>query len=97
MGCLSKRLIGRTYYRIELVLGNLGAFKEIGDFPCTGCCPEGEEILSGYLNSYLGYERSEIKLTLQLVKKQQVLIVSQERVMCAHFGFWTTSYLSFQM
>lgn len=70
MGYLSKRLLGRTYYRIEPVLGNLGAFKEIGDLPCTGCCLEEGEILIGYLNSYLGYERSEIKLKLQLVKKQ---------------------------
>lgn len=53
--------------------------------------------LIGSLNdSYLGTERSEIELKLQLVKKQSILIVSRERVTFAHFLICTISYLSVQ-
>lgn len=55
------------------------------------CCPKAERILTGYLNSYLDSERNEIKLKLQLVKKQP-LVISQQRAMFAHFLVWTISY-----
>lgn len=39
-----------------------------------------------YLNNlYLDSENNEIEIKLQLVKKKQALIISQERAMFAHF------------
>ena len=52
--------------------------------------------LIGYLNLYLDNENNEIKLKLKLLKKQQVLTISQEREMFVYFCGLNNAFTSVQ-